>query len=188
MAVPATPRSSTPYALLALVAGAAAAVALGVYGREHAPTGEAIATLGFGSLIAMKVWLALVAGCLAIVQLLTASWMYGLLGPARPGGLGAVHRVSGAAAIVVSLPVAYHCLWSLGFQSYDNRVLVHSLTGCVVYGALVTKVFAVHGRRSPGWLVPLAGGLLLAAVVAVVLTSSVWYVREVGWPSTSTGY
>ena len=174
-------------ALLALVAGAAVAVALGVYGSAHQPTGQTISTLGFGSMIAMKVWLGVIAGVLALGQLISALWMYGKLGRPAPRSLGTVHRFSGGVAVLVSLPVAYHCLWSLGYQTYDNRVLAHSLLGCVFYGAFVTKVIALH-TKSPGWLLPLAGGLVLSAIVVVVLTSAVWYLGTVGVPPGTGGY
>lgn len=49
-------------AAAAVGAGAVVAVALGVYGSQHQPTGRAISTFGFGSLIAMKVWLGVAAG------------------------------------------------------------------------------------------------------------------------------
>ena len=65
----------------------------------------------------------------------------------------------------------------------EPRVLVHSLAGCAVYGALVVKVFAVRSHASPGWFLPVAGGLLFSAFVVVVLTSTVWYVGDAGWPS-----
>jgi len=114
-------------------------------------------------------------------------WLYGKLG--RPAGraVGIAHRVSGTTAVLVSLPVAYHCLWSLGFQSYDARVMAHAVFGCVFYGAFVTKILALHTRASPGWLLPLAGGLLLSALVVVVLTSSLWYLNNVGIPPGSVG-
>jgi len=108
---------SAAFAASAVVAGAAVAVVLGVYGAVHQPTGQAITTFGFASLIAMKVWLALAAGVLALVQLVTALWMYGKLGRAAPPAVAVVHKASGAVALLLSLPVAYHCLWSLGFQS-----------------------------------------------------------------------
>ena len=174
--------------LVALLAGAAVAVAIGVYGKQHQPTGQAITTLGFGSMIAMKVWLGSIAGVLALGQLVSALWMYGKLGRPAPRALGLVHRFSGGAAVVISLPVAYHCLWALGFQSYDTRVLVHSLFGCIFYGAFVTKVIALHTKSGPGWLLPLAGGTLLTALVVVVLASSVWYLTTVGVPPGAGGY
>lgn len=173
--------------LAAIAAGAAVSVALGVYGRGHTPTFEPITTFGFGSMIEMKVWLAVAVGVLAIGQLVGALWMYGKLGIAAPSWLGVAHRVSGIVLVVVSLPVAYHCLWALGFQSYDTRVLVHSLAGCIAFGAVVTKVIGVQVASAPGWLIVLAGGVLFAAFVLVVLTSAVWYLQEFGLPS-STGY
>ena len=171
--------------LVAIAAGAAVSVALGVYGREHTPTFEPITTLGFGSMIEMKVWLAIAVGVLAVAQLIGALWMYGKLGIAAPSWLGIAHRVSGILLVIVSLPVAYHCLWALGFQSYDTRVLVHSLAGCIVYGAVVTKVVAVQSSSAPGWLIPLAGGLLFTAIVVVVLSSAGWYLNEFGLPGES---
>jgi hypothetical protein len=181
-------RSSAGYAFIALAVGAAVAVALGVYGREHSPTGEAIVTFGFGGLAAMKVWLSVMVAVLGVVQVTTALWMYGYLGLSVPSGLGVVHRSSGALAVAVSLPVAYHCLWSLGFQTLDTRVLLHSVAGCAFYGAFVAKVIGLHIRRTPGWLVPLAAGLLLTALVVVIATGAGWYLNEFGWPSTTSGY
>lgn len=181
---------SNPYlvAAAAMATGAVVSIALGVYGSQHEPTGRAISTFGFSSMIGMKVWLGTVAGALALVQLTTALWMYGKL--RRPAGraVSIAHRFSGTTAVLISLPVAYHCLWSLGFQTYDTRVMVHSLLGCVFYGAFVTKILTLHTKASPGWLLPLAGGLVVSAIVLVVLTSSIWYFNSVGLPSGTGGY
>ncbi len=171
----------------ALTLGALVAVALGVYGRLHEPTGKSMASFGFASMIEMKVWLAVAAGLLAVLQLVTALWMYGKLGIRAPKQLGLAHRVTGATALLVSLPVAYHCLWSLGFQTYDGRVLMHSLLGCLIYGAAITKVLSLHISSTAGWLLPVAGGLLFTALVGTVLTSAGWYLSEFGLPSTSGG-
>lgn len=177
-----------PVTLGAVAAGAALALALGVYGSSHQPSGQAISTFGFGSMIAMKVWLGVVAGVLALTQLISALWMYGKLGRSAPRAVSVVHRFSGGTAVLVSLPVAYSCLWSLGFQTYDTRVLVHSLLGCFFYGAFVTKIIALHTKSGPGWLLPLAGGLLVSALVVVVLASSVWYLTTAGVPPSTGGY
>jgi Family of unknown function (DUF6529) len=171
-------------ALVAVAAGAVVSVTLGVYGREHTPTYEDITTFGFDSLIHMKVALATACGVLALVQLLTALRLYGRLGSGSASrGIGVLHRISGASAVIISLPVAYHCLWSLGFQDYSTRVMVHSLAGCAFYGAFVTKVIALHTRRAPGWLLPLAGALLFTLLVFVVFTSAVWYYNNSGGQS-----
>ena len=172
---------------VAIVAGALVAVALGVYGSIHEPTGRDTFTLGFGSVVAMKVWLALVAGVLGLVQLVTALWLYGRLGrPAAPW-VSTVHHANGALVVLLTLPVAYNCLWSFGFQAHDTRTLVHSLLGCLLYGALVTKLVVLHGPATSGWLLPAAAGLLFTVLVVVVLTSAAWYLVEVGVPTTS-GY
>jgi hypothetical protein len=184
MAERASARLVVPVA--AFVAGGIVSLLLGVYGKQHQPTFKAITTFGFGSMIEMKVYLALAVGVLAIGQVVGALWLYGKLGITAPSWLGPAHRLSGTLAILVSLPVAYHCLWALGFQSggqTSTRVVVHSIVGCAVYGALVVKVVAVHAKSAPGWMLPVAGGLLFALIVAVVWTSAIWYVGANGWPS-----
>ena len=173
--------------LVAVTAGALVSVALGVYGKAHTPTGSTIALFGFESLIQMKVWLAVATGVLVLAQLVTALWMYGRLGLTAPPRLGMVHKGLGALALLVSLPVAYHCLWSIGFETYTGRVLVHSLAGCLVYGAFVVKVVGLHAKASPRWLVPVAGGTLFTLLVVTVLTSAVWYLGTKGLPPGS-GY
>ena len=37
--------------------------------------------------------------------------------------LANAHRISGRIAFLLTLPVAYHCLWSLGWRSTDNYAL-----------------------------------------------------------------
>jgi hypothetical protein len=170
-------RSGEFWAVSALLLGAVVAVFLGVFAIYHTPT-EPTLTLGFGSVRAMMIWLTAAAGGLALVQLATAVAMF-----TRGGRVVAlIHRASGATAVVLSLPVAYVCLWSLGFADHNMRVLVHSLAGCLVYGALVTKLLGLHVPRMPSWLVPVAGSLLLTTVVASALTTSLWYFTEFGVP------
>jgi hypothetical protein len=130
----------------------------------------------------MKVWLATVAITFAVVQLLTALWIYGKLGGAAPAWLGGAHRISGRLAFLFSLPVAYHCLWSLGFQSTTTRVLIHSVVGCLLYGAFTVKVLVVRTPRAPGWALPLAGGVMFSAFVVVWLTSALWFIDKNGFP------
>jgi hypothetical protein len=169
-------RSGELWALGALLLGAAVAVFLGVLATVHTPT--EVPAFGFKSTIAMMVWLGAGAGCLALVQLVTALGMFTRGGRA----VAVVHRSSGVLAVLLSLPVAYACLWSWGFADQNARVLVHSLTGCLVYGALVTKMLGLHVPRMPSWLVPVAGALLLTSVVGTTLTSSLWYFLEFGAP------
>jgi hypothetical protein len=165
--------------LAVFAVGSAVAVALGVYGRVHEPTFRPITTLGFASMFDMKVWLGSVAAALALFQLGSALRLYGRIGSGPPPPwLAKAHKASGGLAVLVSLPVAYHCLWALGFQSTDTRVLVHSLFGCVFYGAFVAKVLSLHTKRLPGWTLPVLGGLTFAALVTVWLTSALWYLTS----------
>jgi len=60
-----------------------------------------------------------------------------------------VHRWSGRTAILLTIPVAYHCIFLLGFGTYDTRVYIHSLLGSVIYGALIAKVILVHSGGFP---------------------------------------
>ena len=176
--------SSGARLLLAGGIGAAVALSLGIYGREHAPATDLAITLGFTDTITMKVWLATVAVLFALVQLGSALWMFGRL-PLRaaPGWLGSLHRLSGRLAFLASLPIAYHCLYQLAFQDSDTRVLVHSLLGCAFYGAFASKVVIVRSHSLPGAALPIAGGLVFTILVGVWLTSGLWFISENGFPS-----
>ena len=160
-----------------VVAGVGVAVVLGVYGRVHRPPGVAVDLAGLLSPQPAKVWLATGVAGLAVVQLLSALALYGRL-PRVPGGpwLGIVHRWSGRVAFVLSVPVAVHCLYALGLQAGDPRVLIHSLAGCLFYGAFVTKMLIV-GRPAggSGWALPAAGGVVFTAITVVWLTSALWF-------------
>jgi hypothetical protein len=173
---------AAPRLLLAAGVGAAVAVTLGVYGRVHDPSQELVFTLFLSSTIAMKVWFGTLAVALAVLQVLSALWVYGKLPGRAPAWAGTAHRISGRLAFIASLPVAYHCLWSLGFQDTDTRVLVHSLLGCSVYGAFAAKVMIVRSRGLPALALPVAGGLLFAVLVGTWLTSAYWFIGERGWP------
>ena len=162
----------------ALLLGAGVAVALGVYGRVHTPDFEALPSWGFSGPGAFKTWTATVVLVLAFVQLLTALWMYGKLGSRpTPPWLGTFHRSTGALAFLLSLPVAWFCLYGLGFSPdpFRPRTFVHSVAGCAFYGAFAAKIMFVHTRRLPGWALPLAGGLLFSSIVVLWWTGARWW-------------
>ncbi len=189
-AAPPEPKSMA-IPLTAFAVGAVIAVLVGVFGRVHDPTLDGTTTLGFDTVIAMKVVLSTIIGVLAIGQVLGALWIYGKLGIKAPSWLGMVHRISGAIALVLTLFVAYSCLWALGLETgtLENgyevpmRAVVHGVLGCAVFGAIVVKVVAVRSKRAPGWFLPVAGGLVFALLIVVVLTSAVWYLNDQGWPT-----
>ena len=164
-----------------LSVGAAFAVALGVYGRLHDPTGVAINVAGFSSTRSVKTWLATLALLLAVVQLISALALFGhLRALAGRKWLGPLHRWSGRAAILVTLPVVAHCLYALGFQYDQPRVLVHSLLGCFFYGAFAAKMLTLSRNDLPRWLLPVVGGAVFAGLVGLWLTSSLWFFTTFG--------
>jgi len=191
MANPTAAPKNMTIPLAAFAAGAVIALLIGVFGKVHDPTLDGTTTLGFGTVIDMKVVVTTVIGVLVVLQLIGALWMYGKLGMRAPSWVGPAHRACGTIALLLSVFVAYHCLWALGLESgtlkdgekVSTRTVVHGVLGCAVFGAIVVKVVAVRSRRAPRWFLPLAGGLLFALLVLVVLTSAVWYINAKGWPS-----
>lgn len=140
-----------------------------------------LVTTVFSSTIAAKAWLATAALVLALVQVTTAARIYGRLSflPERGPAVARVHRWSGRFAFLLTLPVFFHCVTILGFQTPDTRIAVHSLVGTFFYGVFAMKVLIVRDRSLPGWALP-AAGLTLASMLGVVwLTSSLWYFTTV---------
>jgi len=167
--------------LIAVALGALVAVALGVFGKVHEPQFFSVSVAGFSSGTAVKAWLATLAVTLALFQLVSAFAMYQLIpGGKAPSWIGTAHVWSGRLAVLASVPVAVHCLYALGFQSFDNRVLFHSLFGCFFYGAFVTKMVLLTRKGLRGWVIPIAGGLVFFGLVYVWLTSALWFFNTNG--------
>jgi len=91
-----------------------------------------------------------------------------------------VHRVSGALAFVVSLPVAFYCLYGFGFDTATPRTLAHSLAGCLFYGAFTSKMLALRSAWLPGWTVPVLGGTVFTVFVLVWALSALWWFQLTG--------
>ena len=103
----------------------------------------------FSSTIAGKAWLATGAVTLAVVQVLTASRMWGKLKRVVPLSFATakrVHRWSGRLAVLLTLPVFFHCVTMLGFKTPDARVAVHSIAGSFVYGVLAAKLLVIRWK------------------------------------------
>ena len=170
----------------ALLLGCAVAIALGVYGREHTPKPQPLFRLGFTSYVQFKVWFTTAAAVFVLLQLVTALWMWRRLpGAGRaPSWVSPAHRFSGAIAFVLIIPVALNCLYSIGFETgYGARSLVHSIAGCVFYGGYSAKMLGLRLRNSPGWTLPVFGGVVFAAFLGLFLTSAVWFFQS-GRPLT----
>jgi hypothetical protein len=178
-------RDASPGLLFAGAAlvGGLVAVTLGVYGKVHDPASETTIRWFFTTTLHFKAWMTTVAVFLAILQVLGGLWMFGKLPLGHaPLWVGPAHRIAGSLALLFSLPVAYHCLWSLGFDPDPggSRRFWHSVLGCLFSGTFATKVLVVRSHRMPGWALPLVGGLLFTVLVLIWLTSSFWFFRTIG--------
>lgn len=168
-------------AVWVVLAGAAVAVTLGVLGSVSDGPRELPAWV-FSSTQSLKAWLASAVAALVIVQLVSALWMFGKLPGtgAPPRAVKIVHRVSGALAFVISLPVAFYCLYGFGFDTTTPRTLAHSLAGCLFYGAFTSKMLALRSARLPGWAVPVLGGSVFTLFVLVWALSALWWFQLTG--------
>jgi hypothetical protein len=166
--------------MVPVAVGAGVAVVLGVYGRLHTATGLSLALPGFSGTLYVKAWLTTLAFVLALVQIFTAMALEGRIKVDLPQ-LPTVHRWSGRFAVLCTVPVAVHCLYALGFRFDNPRVLVHSLVGCLLYGAFTAKMLLLTRPELPRWAIPAVGGVLFTVLVALWLTSSLWVFTTAGF-------
>ena len=172
-----SPRSGTAVGpLLAMVAiGVGVVILLGMYGALHTPTRQAVNIAGFSSGIYTKAWLTTAAFVLALVQIITAAIMFGKINISNPPSwIGGLHRWSGRIAVLLTVPVAVHCLYALGFQTDQPRVLIHAVFGCLFYGAFVTKMLALSSKGIPAGALPVIGGVVFTALVGLWCTAGLW--------------
>ena len=178
-----------PLARLLLPAGLALAIAAGLYafGTQHVPDYSGTALFGrtAADTLSLKSWLATGLLALASLQLGLALWIYGKLPGIDAAGprTANLHRALGIMALLVTLPIAYHCAFAYGVQTnIDARVAVHSLAGCFFYGAVAAKLVTVRARGLPGWALPLAGGTLVVLVAVLWYSSALWYFNDYSLP------
>lgn len=158
---------------------AAFALAVGLLARGRQER-EGSFTLFFSSQFHLMTWLSMVAVGLACCQLLTAAWIFRKLPWRSPRRIREIHRWTGRLAILFVLPVLYWCIFQLGFQTFDSRVLAHSVLGTLFVGAVAGKITIVRLRRFPAWAYLLAGLFVFATLVGAWGTSALWFVRQAG--------
>ena len=170
----------------AVLAAGAVAIALYVFGTQHVPD---YSTSLFGrsglQTLSLKSWLATGVLALAAIQVGLALWMYGRLPGVglAPRPVARTHRAIGVAAVLLTLPIAYHCAFAYGVQTHlETRIAVHSIAGCFFYGAFVAKLVVVRSQRLPGYALPLAGGILVTVVAVLWYTSALWYFNDLSLP------
>src|SRR5690348_13253882 len=117
-----------------------------VASRTHLrPYGTPFFHLFFSDTLHMKAWLTTIALLLGFGQLLTAARIFGLLRfPPENRFYSGLHRWSGRVAFLLSLPVAYHCIFKLGFRTHDVRAAAHSVLGAAFYGSFAVKILMVR--------------------------------------------
>ena len=180
-AAPAPARRPVQWVLVPVTVGALVALTVGIIARtqqDDSPSGYF--ELFFSDPIHLKAWFATAAAVLGFVQIVTAAWIFRRIPIEKPPWVNVVHRWTGRLTFLCTLPVAYHCVFKLGFQHPTARVLAHSLLGCSVYGAFASKVLIGRLHRFPRWVLPTAGGLLFGVIVGVWYTSALWFFRAVG--------
>jgi Family of unknown function (DUF6529) len=136
-------------------------------------------SLFFTDPIHLKVWFATAGAALALFQVFSAAWIFRKLPWRRPRWIGIAHRWSGRLAFLLTLPVAYNCIFLLGFQDASARTLAHSFAGIFFFGAISAKVLIVRVHRFPGWALPAAGGLVFSTLIVLWYTSSLWFFETV---------
>ena len=106
----------------------------------------------------MKVWLATVVAILAPLpavqrgmDLPVAPLVEAALDQCGPSLVGPGSRSC------YRSPIAYHCIFLLGFQETSTRTLAHSFLGCFFYGAFAAKVTIVRLHNYPRWVLPCRG-------------------------------
>jgi cytochrome c553 len=172
--------------LVPATAGALVALTAGLL-AHHEPRSKGYFRLFFSDPIHLKAGFATAAAALACFQVFTAAWIFRKLPWSKPAWVNPVHRWSGRLAFVCTLPVAYHCIFKLGFRNPSTRVLAHSLLGCAVYGAFAAKVTILRLHRFPTFVLPVAGGLLFSILIAVWYTSALWLYRQPAVKATNPG-
>jgi hypothetical protein len=163
-------------AVLGLVALIVGGVLAG-FSLVHPGRGATLYTFGFSTVLEMKSYLTTAAAALVVVQVLSALAMWGKLPGVHstPGWVSGLHRWSGTIAFVITVPVAFVCVWSIGFSTYLPRTLSHSILGCAFYGVFAAKMLALRMHRLPGWVIPVLGGALAAILTGLWFGSAFWF-------------
>jgi hypothetical protein len=175
------PDSAAKILVIPALVGCVVALTIGLYGRLHHATGIAVNIAGFSSPGSVKAWLATIAAVLALVQVGSALVMYGKVPRvSAPSWIGGLHKWSGRVAFIAAVPAAVHCVYALGFANYSTRVLIHSVLGCLFFGAFTVKMLVLPKRGVPGWVLPVLGAVVFAALILIWFTSAYWFFSNYG--------
>ncbi|MFE9725734.1 DUF6529 family protein [Streptomyces sp. NPDC005794] len=182
-------RSLVSAAVLAVLVPVAVGVGIYLFGTHHTPNYDNGLFGEHGTAaVDLKAQLSTALLGLALIQLGLALWMYGRVPGHRPAprSVPLGHRVLGFVILLLSLPIAYHCLTTYGTETSSPRVAVHSFAGCTLYGAFAAKVIVVRSRCLPRWLLPVVGGLLVLGVALLWYTAALWALNGDSVPGFSS--
>ena len=82
---------------------------------------------------------------------------------------------------IATVPVAVHCLYTLGFETFNLRVIVHSIAGCMFFGTFTVKMLALTRKGLPNWVLPVFGGLAFELLTVIWFTSAFWFFSIFGF-------
>ena len=176
-----------PAVFAPLLAGAGVAVALGVYGQVHDPTGRGLYTVFFIETARLKSWLATAAASGAATQLGIAALLWRRVGrrpSPRLGAKSAAHRRVPARPLIAAGPAGDHSPWGFGFQAHSAGTMLHSLAGCAFFGAYAAGAVSADRPGLPGasrLTVLAAGAAVFTTMTAVWWTGARWYFTNVSW-------
>jgi hypothetical protein len=170
---------------LPFIAGAVTALALGVHASAHDPSHRDFVITGFDSVRSWKAAFSTAAVLLFASQLGSGLRVHGRIGPTRPAPpwLHEVHRLLGTLAFALTIPVVFHCIWSIGYETFHLRQAIHSAAGCIAYGLYVAKVLAARkADQQPTWVLPVTGSLVGVAFIVAWWGQALWFYQGGGSP------
>ncbi|MFA6001919.1 MAG: DUF6529 family protein [Thermoleophilia bacterium] len=130
--------------------------------------------------------LATILLALAVLQTLAIGVARGWIGDFSPNvrtQATKLHHFQGYTALIIILFVAYNCVFVLGIPKVGSpiRVIYHALIGVTVLLLIMAKIMIVRVFTRYYARLPLLGLLLLAAVMALWITSAGWYFLNEGF-------
>ncbi len=138
------------------------------------------------NLLAWKTAFAALVIGLAGFQVATAARVWGAGGlPLSEATAARIHRWSGRLLLVLSVMLAYTCLFGLAGPTSPTRVLLHSILGGTLFVVLAVKFSALRLGRPSDRHLPVIGSLLFVNYVAIWALSALDYVMN-GEPEPSS--
>ena len=166
--------------IVVLLTGAVVFGAVALFAANHKPdyTFSVFGTSGQETL-SLKSKIATGVFGLAMLQLLGALWIYGRLPGLRsaPRPVGKLHRAYWGRGVRGDGAGRRPLHLGLRLPDLADPRFVHCLAGCLFYGAFAAKVVVVRSRRLPGWVLPVAGGVLFTVIVVIWYTSALWFLN-----------